>query len=192
MYASNVNGNYRIKFAYTNLHDWGSNNSQEKVYGPYEIKFLNSNYDQLYPTIFQYKELYFCSNRTDSIFHIYKAQMTANDDYYDYFINTDTSSIVLDTILSSNKDDKCPSIWSNIMVFASNRDGGYGGYDLYYSKYINNSWTTPVNFGTKINSQYDEYRPILFHWGDFTIMIFSSNRPGGKGGFDLYCVKVMI
>ncbi len=45
----------------------------------------------------------------------------------------------------------------------------------------------------EINSGSDEYRPILFEEGvDFEkyMMVFSSNRDGGKGGFDLYFVGV--
>lgn len=79
------------------------------------------------------------------------------------------------------------------LVFTSDKPGGYGGYDLYYSVFRNNAWSQPVNFGDKINTAYDEYRPILVNSGlttTETMMIFSSNRPGGKGVFDLYFVGV--
>lgn len=59
------------------------------------------------------------------------------------------------------------------MVFASNRDGGYGGFDLYYSVLLNNEWSEPVNFGPKINAEYDDYRPILINEG-----IYNSNNDG--------------
>jgi hypothetical protein len=98
-----------------------------------------------------------------------------------------------DAVLSSGFDDKCPSITNNILVFASNRAGGFGGYDIYYSVFENGNWSEPVNFGSDINSEYDEYRPIVRSdkWQfDNDMMIFSSNRPGGKGGFDLYFVGI--
>ena len=79
------------------------------------------------------------------------------------------------------------------MVFVSNKPGGYGGFDLYYSILENGEWTSPENFGADINTEFDEYRPILFDEGvDYTrhMMIFSSNRPEGMGGFDLYFVGV--
>ena len=74
------------------------------------------------------------------------------------------------------------------MVFASNRNNGYGGYDLWYSVYSGSGWGGPVNFGPEINTEYDEYRPAIEEFSDSKndLMIFSSNRPGGKGGFDLY------
>jgi hypothetical protein len=98
--------------------------------------------------------------------------------------------VTKETTLSGTSNDKCPSITRNLLVFTSDRPGGYGGYDLYYSTYTGNGWSLPVNFGTKINSEYDEYRPITFSFNGFDLMIFSSNRTGGKGGFDLYAVKI--
>jgi len=78
------------------------------------------------------------------------------------------------------------------MVFSSNRPGGLGGYDLYYSTLKGGKWSSPVNMGPRINTSSDEYRPVIGTSPDFTNMylMFSSNRPGGKGGFDLYFTGV--
>jgi hypothetical protein len=79
------------------------------------------------------------------------------------------------------------------MVFTSNREGGYGGYDLYYCCLDEEGqWSEPVNFGPEINSEADEFRPVVSPFGDFEndMMIFSSNREGGYGGFDLYYVGI--
>jgi hypothetical protein len=78
------------------------------------------------------------------------------------------------------------------MLFSSNRPGGIGGYDLYYSLFKKGNWSTPVNLGSKINTEYDEYRPLLGYHPDFTnmSMVFSSNKPGGSGGYDLYFTGV--
>jgi hypothetical protein len=48
-------------------------------------------------------------------------------------------------------------------------------------------FSAPVNFGQTINTKYAEYRPIIAAPAKFDkeFMIFSSNRPGGKGMFDL-------
>ena len=101
-------------------------------------------------------------------------------------------TVLKDTVLSSQNDDKCPFILGNMLVFTSDRPGGYGGFDLYYSLYSNGLWSSPVNFGSKINSTYDEYRPIVKIVNGFknNFMIFSSNRPGGLGGYDLYYVGI--
>ena len=50
---------------------------------------------------------------------------------------------------------------------------------------------TPTNL-SEFNTEYDEFRPIVRSQWDFRndFMLFSSNRPGGKGGFDLYYVGI--
>ncbi len=96
--------------------------------------------------------------------------------------------------LNTSADDKCPYICGNIMVFTSDRDGGFGGFDLYYSVHNGQEWSAPVNFGDEINSEFDEYRPVLVSTEKEgflnDLMIFSSNRPGGRGLFDLYYVGI--
>ena len=136
--------------------------------------------------------IYFSSNR-DGNFDIYKADLTKKNNLLTALNDSTSRTILKDPVLSSNNDDKCPFILGNLIVFTSNRPGGYGGFDLYYSIFSNGQWSSPVNFGDKINTQYDEYRPIVKTYKyDFTndFMIFSSNRPGGKGGFDLYYVGI--
>ena len=80
-----------------------------------------------------------------------------------------------------------------VLYFSSDRPGGYGGFDLFYSILENGEWSEPINFGEKINTEFDEYRPILIDEGvswTQTMMMFSSNRTGGLGGFDLYFVGI--
>ncbi len=128
---------------------------------------------------------YFTSNRGGS-FDIYKVVGAANRKIE----TSDSLQVSKVEVLSSGSDDKCPYIINNTMVFTSNRDGGHGGYDLWYSVFENGTWSAPVNFGPAINTAYDEYRPIIIPTQPELVLndmlIFSSNRPGGKGGFDLY------
>ena len=62
----------------------------------------------------------------------------------------------------------------NTIYFSSNRPGGIGGYDLYRSYFVKNKFMPPVNFGTPINSAFDEINPTMTLEG-FGIY-FSSNR----------------
>jgi hypothetical protein len=108
---------------------------------------------------------------------------------------TESSSVTVSrsSVLSSSADDKCPYISGNVMVFTSDREGGFGGFDLWYSVYSGSAWSAPVNMGAEINTEYNEYRPVVVPAGTWylnDLMIFSSDRPGGKGGFDLYYVGV--
>ncbi len=191
-YANNESGDFDIKFVYTPSLDWGTYDGQHRLFGPSNVTLVNSLSDDLYPTIHQDKsKLLFCSNRENGSFDIYSIDLNTDVLLQDYLTGANSVQISKESVLSSNANDKCPSINGNLIVFASDRDGGYGGYDLYYSQFINNQWSTPVNFGDKINSSSDEYRPITFSFFSYSnLMIFSSNRPGGRGGFDLYCVKI--
>jgi len=190
-YANDEAGDFNIKFVYTARLDWGTYNGQERLFGPEDASLANSDHDDLYPTINQdNSRLIFCSNRENDQFDIYSIELNAEELLHDYLTGTGPVPTLKESVLSGSSNDKCPSVNGNFIVFASDRDGGYGGYDLYYSIFTGNQWSTPVNFGEKINSANDEYRPVTFTFINYDLMIFSSNRPGGKGGYDLYCVKI--
>lgn len=191
MYAQDGDNVLNIKYVYTNTYDWGHYQSKQTIYGPFIATILNSTKDDSYPMLcFSNNEILFCSNRNDNCYNIFKALIPNTDDILTVFNDTTNVEIRKDSIISSLADDKCPSINNNLLVFASNREGGFGGFDLWYSQLTDNLWSTPKNFGSKINSEYDEFRPVTFQFLDNDLMVFSSNRPGGKGGFDLYCVKI--
>ncbi len=69
------------------------------------------------------------------------------------------------------------------LFFASDMPGGQGGSDLYYCELINNKWSPPVNLGSKVNSASSENYPYMHTSGR---LYFSSDRPGGMGGMDIY------
>lgn len=190
-YANNESGDFDIKFVYTPRLDWGTYAGQERLFGPENATLVNSDSDDLYPTISKDKSrLLFCSNRDNQLFDIYSVNLNSEVLLHDNLMNTSSPQIIKESALSSSSNDKCPSIFGDFIVFTSDRDGGYGGFDLYYSQFVNNQWSSPLNFGDNINSSSDEYRPIMFSFNDINLMIFSSDRPGGKGGFDLYCVRI--
>jgi hypothetical protein len=186
LYASDVSGNFQIQFI--------SNHSKADFSDPKEVAFLNSEFDDFYPCFNNdNSKIYFCSNREGDQFDFYSVNVDPEKDI-ELLLSEDSSyEVSKESALSSAADDKCPFIFGNKMVFASNREGGYGGFDLYYSTYENGAWSQPVNFGETINSEYDEYRPILIHEGvteHQDMMVFSSDRPGGAGGFDLYFLGI--
>lgn len=190
-YANNASGDFDIKYASSKKLDFGTYDAQEIINAPESFESINSAYDDLYPCIFNgNKSLVFCSNREMNVFDIYETTFVGNEINPNFQVATE-HEIVRNTILSSDKNDKCPFVVGNMMVFTSDREGGYGGFDLYFSHYLDGKWSEPQNLGDKINSAYDEYRPIIVPFGGFddTMLIFSSNKPGGKGGFDLYAAR---
>ncbi|MEA3447612.1 MAG: hypothetical protein U9Q98_04060 [Bacteroidota bacterium] len=181
-YTTDEDGNLDIKMMYVNYE----NIPTDRI----SLNHINSDSNEGYVTIFENADtnreiIYFASDR-DGQYDIYRASGEVNKNIE----QSNSVEIEKIDIFNSDKDDHCPFIHNNIMVFASKRAGGYGGYDLWYSKYDDTQWSSPVNFGTRINSEYNEFRPVIFETerDNFfnNLMLFSSDRPGGKGMFDLY------
>jgi hypothetical protein len=156
-------------------------------------KILNSTANDGYITFDITQNRVFFSSDRGGVFDIYMIDKPENLTLADWFA-LDPATVTKTDSVNSGFDDKCPIVSRNVMVFTSNRPEGLGGFDLYYSVYQNGKWGSPVNFGPGVNSEYNEYRPIIGYHPDFTnyFLIFSSDRPGGKGGYDLYFTGVEI
>lgn len=76
----------------------------------------------------------------------------------------------------------CFSPDGNALFFASDRPGGYGGFDIYVSYRAGNSWAAPQNLGETINSLGNEITPFY----DGLSMYFASDFHKGFGGFDIF------
>ncbi len=71
------------------------------------------------------------------------------------------------------------------LIFAGyNFPGGTGDFDLFISYDTPTGWSDPENLGRAINTEFWESSPSLSP--DKRALYFSSNRPGGFGGKDLY------
>ncbi len=71
------------------------------------------------------------------------------------------------------------------LYFASDGQEGPGGFDLFMSVYDNGTWGRPYPL-SELNTSFDESDITLLPTGE---IIFSSDRPGGKGKLDLYLSK---
>lgn len=71
-------------------------------------------------------------------------------------------------------------------LFIYKDDVGEGG-NLYRSYFENNEWSKPEKLGSNINTEFDESHATISP--DGTTLFFTSNRPGGYGGFDIYYVN---
>ncbi len=135
---------------------------------------------------------YFCSDRSGD-FDIYMSVKPASLDLDEWFTSATASTSVIDSLQSSS-NEKCPHVFGRYMIFASDRPGGSGGYDLYCSVFSSGKWSAPVNLGPRINSSANEYRPVI-GWDNFyenLFVIYSSDRNGGKGGHDLYFTGIVL
>jgi len=71
----------------------------------------------------------------------------------------------------------------NVLYFASDMPGGYGGSDIYSTTYSDGRWGAPVNLGPKVNSGDNEFFPFISNDG---VLYFASNGHGGMGGLDIF------
>ncbi len=78
------------------------------------------------------------------------------------------------------------------LFFGSSRPGGFGSYDLWLTTRQSRDagWSQPVNLGPAINTSSGEGAP--FFSPDMKTFYFTSDRPGGIGGWDMYEVPVVL
>ncbi len=101
-----------------------------------------------------------------------------------------TEAIVFPTEFSSpvkiKKGDTDPFFFNDdIILFASDREGGYGGLDIYVTRRLTGGfWTRPENLGPQVNSPFDEKAPFLTKNG--RTLFYSSNNNLSMGGFDIF------
>jgi len=203
-YSTNAFSNcFRSEFLF-DLTDGNSENGE--ISNTFEIKSLGNCSQQQYVSFYgplvenldiwelnpnYFTQMYF-DEATVGNSDIYKTDIPDSLNFLQFLMADTVFEKETVTSLNSDYNDRCPFVNGNYMVFSSDRPGGYGGYDLYFSLFENGEWTDPINFGEEINSAYDEFRPIVAQVCEFQndLMIFSSNRPGGLGGFDLYYVGI--
>lgn len=71
---------------------------------------------------------------------------------------------------------------NKVLFFSSNMEGGFGGYDLYYSTMTGDNFASPVNLGKSINSAGDDVTPF---YQNGTLYYSTDGKPG-FGGFDIW------
>jgi formylglycine-generating enzyme required for sulfatase activity/serine/threonine protein kinase len=95
-------------------------------------------------------------------------------------------AVNLGPIVNSSSDDPafCFSSDGLTMYFTSNRTGGQGEFDLWRCSRTTTAepFRDPINLG--MNSSNWDYGPFVSM--DGKTLLFSSNRPGGLGGHDLW------
>jgi len=85
----------------------------------------------------------------------------------------------------ANEVHACVTDDGKTLYFTSNREGGFGGYDIYKSEIdVHGEWGPPQNIGAKINSYLDEATPFISE--DGKTLYFSSQGHFNIGGFDIF------
>jgi Tol biopolymer transport system component len=127
---------------------------------------------------FRRPEFYFTRGPGGTAFDIYVSSIIGN--------TFEEPRVVVE--LNSSANDLRPTLrFDRREIFlSSNRPGGLGLDDIWGStrQSAADPWGVPVNLGAVINSAFDDNQPGLSE--DGRTLFFTSNRPGGSGGLDLY------
>ena len=107
-------------------------------------------------------------------------------------INSNKSRILKNEVNLKNSTSTHPNIVvhndKKILYFVSDRKGGYGGMDIWFSIIDNfGNYGSPINAGYKINTKYNEITPFYNIWTNE--MFFSSDKKNDGNDFDIYRSK---
>ncbi len=165
----------------------------------YEITHLpspiNTGYSEFNPVAITENELVF--SRYESLFDDSTQDVFYQTNVSDIFISKQTQQgwqkpEIFSDKLSSNKfftGNICFSKNLRTAYFTRciNEDGQIGNCKIYRSIYKSGKWRKPKNIGNKINiPNSSSTQPILAEYDDHDILYFSSNRPNGFGGYDIW------
>lgn len=170
--------------------------SEKKVNGKFDVGAplpppFNSSSNEGSPTINLTNDLLIFSKMTMTTINGH--QYPNYDLYYTEYIDgewTEPKSLGSNVNRKDSWESQ-PSLSSDgkILFFASDRPGGYGGSDIWFTeRHSDGSWQKPVNLGPVINTGGNERSPFL-HTDSKTLYFSSSGHPG-LGGLDIFYSKL--
>ena len=155
----------------------GSADFSEAVAFPYNGKGFSTGYPVWAD---DGKTLYFASDRPDGFggFDIYMSRKTGV---------SWTPPQNLGSVINSKGNEISPFHDGTSLYFSSDWHDGFGGYDIFRAEKSGKRYTNIYHAGTGINSSYDDLSYSYDVKNDLGYI--TSNRPGGKGGYDIYRIK---
>jgi outer membrane protein OmpA-like peptidoglycan-associated protein len=142
---------------------------------------VNTEYWESQPSISaDGRTLYFVSNRPDGLggTDIWYTNKDANESW------GEPKNVGAPLNTSGNEVSPFIAADGVTLYFASDGHGGLGGLDFFTAEKGDAGWSETRNLGEPINTSYDEEFITVPASGD--ILYFSSTRPGGSGGLDIW------
>jgi hypothetical protein len=97
------------------------------------------------------------------------------------------NKINLDNFTSTQPAVETLDDGNEVLYFVSDRPGGIGKNDIWYSIYKNGKYSDPVNLGNIVNTPGDEISP--YYYNATKTLYFSSDWHNGLGGYDIFKTK---
>ncbi|MTB52734.1 OmpA family protein [Lewinella sp. W8] len=157
---------------------------------PFSVE-LNSNYNEG-PVSFSNDDrvIYFTRTLLSGGTTIEDPSGTANLGVYSAFrAEYDWAAVRALPFNGANFSNQHPSVTANgrRIFFASDRNGGYGGYDLFFSDFRDGRWGPAINLGPEINTEGNEAFPFIHPSGR---LFFASNGHGATPDYDLFMMDL--
>ena len=91
--------------------------------------------------------------------------------------------------VNTDGDEAFPSFYENKLYFSSDRRAGLGGYDIFSSQALNNTFQTAENMKMPLNTSDDDFG-FTFTDTTYTLGYFTSNRRGTIGYDDIFGFRI--
>ncbi|MEQ9442403.1 MAG: OmpA family protein [Cyclobacteriaceae bacterium] len=178
----------------TNLDNLNNILVKDQYFEIEPVASVNTEEAEYAPTVYR-GSFYFTSSRESE--KIYKATGTGFTNIYKAPIQND--QILIDQAETMGAEFATEAINEGaiafspdgkMMIFARGNNGkrkGTQDVNLYASRYLKGAWTTPTILSINDPNAWDS-TPAFSR--DGKTLYFSSNRPGGQGGIDLYSARV--
>jgi len=155
---------------------------------------INSTWDEYHPTLTgNSKEIWFTVRRPRDANTICTHCKTEEDIFSSFQENGIWQPrIRLGAPINTGHNEGAQSISpdGNYLFFTiCNAEFGYGSCDIYWSRREGDTWSEPKNCGPKVNTRYWESQPSIS--ADGKTIYFTSNRPGGYGGMDIWKTEMI-
>lgn len=155
-------------------------------------EIINTEYPEYAPLISAEENFILFTSRRKNEIH---SEQNALGEYYEDIYSTKKidkkwqQPTLLDTTINTNYNDAGTGLspdGEQLLFFRTSEDLKTG--DIYESFYMNDAWETPKKLGESINSK-NHIESSAAYTTNNDAIVFSSDRPGGFGGKDLYMVK---